>query len=123
MFSTRSVLGKLRGLLLQLLEQKLVKISLFWVVRFNEVVEKRGELEKKKRGGMRRGNKGAAPSPFLRRSYQNPAECRSRDFRSTLLSEGLGQTNLNNRSSISLRKLRLQLLRPCKIIYSGEDRP
>lgn len=69
MFSTRSVLGKLRELLLQLLEQKLVKISLFWVVRFNEVVEKRGELEKKKRGGMRRGNKGAAPSPFLRRSY------------------------------------------------------
>lgn len=51
MFSTRSVLGKLRELLLQLLEQKLVKISLFWVVRFNEVVEKRGELEKKKTRG------------------------------------------------------------------------
>lgn len=50
MFSTRSVLGKLRELL-QLLEQKLVKISLFWVVRFNEVVEKRGELEKKKTRG------------------------------------------------------------------------
>lgn len=92
-------------------------------MRFNEVVEKRGELEKKKRGGMRRGNKGAAPSPFLRRSCRNPAECRSRDFRSTLLREGLGQTNLNNWSSISLRKPRLQLLRPCKIIYSGEDRP